>query len=68
MGLATPGKTRGLTGMGTELACQEAPGRVFGRVWNRTKPVFGSKPGPLAGYPGPLLTLGLLDHGLAVYP
>jgi len=32
-------------------------GRVFGRVWNRTEPNRRSKPGPLAGYPDPLLTL-----------
>jgi hypothetical protein len=55
--LAKPSKTRGLTGMGTGLAHQEAPGRVFGRVWNQTKPFFRSKPEPLADYPDPLLTL-----------
>jgi len=32
-------------------------GRVFGRFWNRTEPFIRSKPGPLAGYPDPLLTL-----------
>ena len=46
-----------MTGTGTGLARQEAPGRVFERVWNRTEPFFRSKPGPLAGYPDPLLTL-----------
>jgi len=40
-------------------APEEAPGRVFGRVWNRTKPFYQSKPGPLAGYPDPLLTLAM---------
>jgi len=45
------------TGMG--LAWQEAPGHVFGRVWNRTELCFQSKPGLLAGYPDPLLTLPL---------
>jgi hypothetical protein len=57
MGLAKPGNTRRLTGTGTGLARQEAPGWVFGRFWNRTEPFFRSKPGPLAGYPDPLLTL-----------
>ena len=31
--------------------------RVFGRFWNRSEPNRRSKPGPLAGYPDPLLTL-----------
>jgi len=44
--------------MGMGSACQEAPGRVFGPVWTRTEPFFRSKPGPLAGYPDPLLTVG----------
>jgi hypothetical protein len=57
MCLGKPGKTRGLTGTVTGLARQEAPGRVFARFWNRTEAFFRSKPGPLAGYPDPLLTL-----------
>ena len=57
MGLAKPGKTRGLTGTGVGLAHQEPPGRVFGRFWNWPERFFRSKPGPLAGYPDPLLTL-----------
>ena len=57
MGLAKPGRTRGLMGTGTGLACQEALGRVIGWVWNRTEPFFRSKPGPLVGYPDPLLKL-----------
>ena len=57
MGLAKPGETRGLTGTGPGLARQESAGRVFGRFWNRTDPFLRSKPGPLAGYPDPLLTL-----------
>ena len=56
-GLAKPGETRGLTGTGPGLACQESAGRVFGRFWNRTDAFLRSKPGPLAGYPDPLLTL-----------
>jgi hypothetical protein len=56
-GLAKPGETRGLTGTGPGLARQESAGRVFGRFWNRTDPFLRSKPGPLAGYPDPLLTL-----------
>ena len=57
MGLAKPGETRGLTGIGPCLARQESSGRVFRLVWNRTHPFLQSKPGPLAGYPEPLLTL-----------
>jgi hypothetical protein len=60
-GLAKPGKTRGLTGTGPGLARQDAAGRVFGRFWNQTKPFFRSEPGPLAGYPHPLLTLRAAD-------
>jgi hypothetical protein len=56
-GLCKPGKDPRLTGIGQDLAHQEAAGQVFGRYWNRTKPFFRSKPGPLAGYPDPLLTL-----------
>ena len=56
-GIAKPGETRGLTGTGPGLARQESAGRVFGRFWNRTDPFLRSKPGPLAGYPDPLLTL-----------
>jgi len=58
-GLAKPGETHGLTGTGPGLACQESAGRVFGRFWNRTDPFLRSKPGPLAGYPDPLLTLSI---------
>jgi hypothetical protein len=57
MSLAKPGKTSRLMGTGMGLARQEAPGRVFGLVWNRTEPFFRSKSRPLAGYPDPLLTL-----------
>jgi len=56
-GVARPGKTRGLTGTGPGLARQDAGGRIFGRFWNRTEPFIWSKPGPLAGYLDPLLTL-----------
>ena len=56
-GLAKPVETRGLTGMGPGLARQESAGRVFGQVWNRTDQFLRSKPGPLAGYPDPLLTV-----------
>ena len=56
-GLPKPGEARGLTGTGPGLAHQESVGRVFGRFWNRTDPFLRSKPGPLAGYPDPLLTL-----------
>jgi hypothetical protein len=43
--------------MGQRLARQDAAGRVFGRCWNLTELFFRSKPGPLAGYADPLLTL-----------
>ena len=64
MGLAKPGETRGLMGTGQGLARQESAGRVFGRFLNRTDPFLRSKPGPLAGYPNPLLTLG--REGIAI--
>jgi hypothetical protein len=57
-GLAELVETRGLTGTGLGLARQESAGGVFGRVWNRTDTFLRSKPGPLAGYPDPMLTLG----------
>ena len=57
MCLAKPVTTRGLTGMGPGLAGQEAAGQVFGVVGNQTKPFLRFEPGPLAGYPDPLLTL-----------
>jgi len=60
-GLAKPGETRGLMGTGPGLARQESAGRVSGRFWNRTDPFLRSKPGPLAGYPDPLLTLAETD-------
>ena len=78
-GLAKPGEPRGLMGTGPGLARLESAGRVFGRFWNRTDPFLRSKPGPLAGYPDPLLTLvvtlgrikasyiHLLCHGLVVH-
>jgi hypothetical protein len=56
-GLAKPGDTRMLTGMGLGSARQESAGRVFARFCNRTDPFLRFKPGPLAGYPDPLLTL-----------
>jgi len=65
-GLATPSKTRRLTGMGPYLARQEAAGQVFGPFWTRTDPFFQSKPGRPAGYPDPFLTLSMVmkDHSL----
>jgi len=56
-GVAKPVETHGLTGTGPGLASQESAGWVVGQVWNRTDPFLRSKPGPLAGYPDPLLTL-----------
>jgi len=70
MRLDKPGESRGLTGTGMGFACQVALGRVVDWVWNQTKPFFRSKPGPLAGYPDPLLTLvadgGYLKTGCLV--
>jgi hypothetical protein len=57
MGQAEPGKTRGLTGTGPGLARQHAAGWVLVRFSNRTELFFLSEPGPLAGFPDPLLTL-----------
>jgi len=57
MGLAKPGKTRRLTGMGQGLACRDVVGRVFGRFLNQTKSYLWSEPGPLPGYPDLLLIL-----------
>ena len=56
-GQTKPSETRSLTGTGPGLDCQEAADQVFGQFWNWTEPLFWSKPGPLAGYPDPLLTL-----------
>jgi len=56
-GLAKRGETCGLTGTGPGLASQESADRVFGRLWTRTDRFLWSKPGPLPGYPDPLLTL-----------
>jgi len=61
-GLAEPSKTHKLTGTGPGLAHQDPAGRVFGRFWNRTKLFFRSKPGPLVGYPDPLLTLKIPEN------
>jgi len=57
MGPAKPGETHGLRGTGSGLTYQDSAGWVFGWVWNQTYPFFRSKPGPLAGYPDPLLIL-----------
>jgi len=56
-GLAKPGESCGLMGTGPGLARQESAGWVFGQFWIRTNPFLRSKPGPLVGYPDPLLTI-----------
>ena len=56
-GLVKPSETRGLTSTDPGVARQESAGRLFGRVWIRTDQFLLSKPGPLAGYVEPLLTL-----------
>jgi len=53
-GLAKPGTTCGLRGMGPGLACQDSPGRISGRFWNQTDPFLRAKPGKLAWLPGPV--------------
>jgi len=58
MGLAKPGESSRLTSTGPGLACEEPAGPDFGPVSNRTDPQLRPKPGPLAAYPDPLLTLG----------
>jgi hypothetical protein len=42
-------------------------GSGFGRVWNQTDPCLRSKPGPLAGYPDPLLTLPVSSSSILLY-
>jgi hypothetical protein len=59
-GLAKPGKTCVFTGTGMDLARQEAMGWVVRQLWNLTERFIQSNPGPLVGYPDPLLTLALL--------
>jgi len=67
-GVAEPSETRGSTGIGPGLAPQESEGRVFERVWNRTDLFLQFKPGPLAGYPHPLVTLDEdHDHAYMLY-
>ena len=53
-------------GYGARLDRQEADGRVVGWFWNQTKPFLQSKPGPLAGYPDPLLTLLADNHNSGI--
>jgi len=48
-------------GYGSGFGPQESGSQVFGRLWNQTDPFLWSKPGPLAGYPDPLLSLAQLD-------
>ena len=67
MNRAKPSTTCGLTGMGAGFPCQETAGWVSGQVWNQTDPFLWSKPGPLAGYPDPLVTLFPPDHEI-LYP
>ena len=62
-GQAKAGKPCGSTGTGPGLVRQEAASRVFGWVWNVTDQCLQSKPGPLAGYPDPLLTLVEYKNG-----
>ena len=57
MGLAKPGETRGLIGMGPGLAFPESAGQILGQVWNRNDLFLRSKHGPLPGHPDQLLTL-----------
>jgi len=65
MGVAKPGETCTLMGTGPGLAHQESAAPDFGQVWNWTDLLSQSKPGPLAGYRDPLITLllGNLNTG-----
>jgi len=56
-GPAKPGEIHRLTGSGPGLDRHEAAYQVFGHFGNQTEPCFQSKPGLLASYPGPLLSL-----------
>ena len=56
-GLAKPGASQELTGIGLGLPSRQSVGRVNGRVWNRTDPFCQSKSELLVGYPDLLLTL-----------
>jgi len=60
MGLTNPGETRRLMGTGPAVARQESACQDFGRLWNPTDPYLPFKPGHLADYQDPLLTL----HGV----
>ena len=63
-GLAKPGENSWFAGTGPGSARPQSAGSVMSRVWNRTDPFLRSQPGPLVGYPDPLLTLstvGLCD-------
>jgi len=61
-GLPKPSETHRLLGKGPGLALQHSADGVFEQLWNYTDMFLLSKPGPLVGYPGPLLTV-LLDLG-----
>jgi len=61
-GLAKASNTSRLMGTGSGLACPEAAGQVFGWVCNWTNLILRSKPGPLTGYPDPVLTLSIRRH------
>jgi len=55
--VAKPGKTLRMMRLGLGLACQDAMGRVFGWVIDRTILVLPTKPGLLVCFPDLLLTL-----------
>ena len=57
MALFKPGSTRGLTGTGPHLDCDETADRVFRLVWNLSKLFSCSKPWLPARYPDQLITL-----------
>jgi len=58
-----PGETSESMVTGPGLDSQEAVGQDVGQFWNRTESFFRSKPGPLAGFPDLLLTLGVPGVG-----
>ena len=61
-GLAKPSETPRLMGTGPGLNCEESADWGFGWLWNQTDTFFRSKPGPLAGYPDPFLTLLTINN------
>jgi hypothetical protein len=63
--LADPCGTHWFSGTGPGFAHSESAGWVFGWVENQTVPCLCFKPGPLAGYADPFVTLLCTRYGLS---